>query len=304
MFAADGAGSWDTKFREEFYQNLRHLQTHRTDRRYSLMAFVRRILDKYAFENKLLCPNCGEDRIDFDERSLETVCSVCASPVFFTDYLTKALFAARTSPTQPMLLIERLMLHSVIEEVAAGHTSENSLEDTLFIADGSLQIFGLPQVSAVLLERVQKLPKAPGLVSFMKSGRVQELSLMKGIEDVVKPGAVAMVTSEAWKMLFKTRGEAGIYGKAFAYRTKNGQKWFSFMVPPKIGDPVDNAPILNDWSNYPHIAAICEFIEENQSNENGMSTATLELIARANLAASLPAELSRKVLSEVVHGVI
>lgn len=304
IYPATGEGSWDTKFREEFYQNLRHIQTHRDSRRYSLVSFTRRILDTYATDNPLDCPNCGKEKIDFDEKSLETSCSLCGSTVYFTDYLTKALFAARTSPTQPMLLIERLMLHALVDETIAGKIPDYDIEDTLFIADGSLQVFGLPDVAQVLLERIQKQEKFPAIVSFMKSGRVQELLTYPGIDEVITPGTVAMITSDAWKMLFKTRGEAGIYGKAFAYRTKNGAKWFSFMVPPKIGDPVNNAPILNDWFNYPHIAAICEFIEDNQSNENGPTSATLELIGRANKAASLPAELSRKTLTKIVHSVL
>jgi hypothetical protein len=304
IYPATGEGSWDTKFREEFYQNLRHIQTHRDSRRYSLVSFTRRILDSYATENPLDCPNCGQEKVDFEEKSLESVCSICGVQVYFTDYFTKALFAARTSPTQPMLLIERLMLHALIEETIAGKITGYSAEDTLFIADGSLQIFGLPDVAQIFLERIQKHDTFPAVVSFMKSGRVQELLQYPGIDEVIKPGTVAMITSEAWKMMFKTRGEAGIYGKAFAYRTKSGEKWFSFMVPPKLGDPVNNAPILNSWNNYPHIATICEFIEANQSNENGPTSATLEVIGRANKAASLPAEMSRKTLANIVHGVI
>lgn len=304
IYPATGEGSWDAKFREEFYQNLRHIQTHRDSRRYSLVAFVRRALSDYASKNPLDCPNCGKEKIDFDDRSLETVCSLCGISVYFTDYLTKALFASREKSTQPMLLMERLMLHALVEEVEASNIMGYSTESTIFIADGSLQIFGLPEVAQVLLERVQKQEHFPAIVSFMKSGRVQELLHYPGIEEVIAPGSVAMITSDAWKMLFKTRGEAGIYGKAFAYRTTNGQKWFSFMVPPKLGDPVNNAPIMNDWVNYPYIASICEFIEANQSNENGPESATLDLIGRANKAASLPADMARKTLAGLVSGVI
>lgn len=301
IYPATGEGSWDSKFREEFYQNLRHIQIHRDSRRYSLATFTRQVLDTYATANPLDCPNCSKEKIDFDEKSLESICSLCGAVVYFTDYLTKALFASREKSTQPMLLMERLMLHALVDEAIAGKIPDFTVEDTLFIADGSLQFFGLPDVAQILLERIQKYTKTPAIVSFMKSGKVQELLQYPGIEDVIKPGTVAMITSDVWKMLFKTRGEAGIYGKAFAYRTKNGLKWFSFMIPPKFGDPVANAPILNDWINYPHLAAICEFIEANQSNENGPEQATLELIGRANKAASLPAKLSRSVLEGIVH---
>ena len=304
IYPASGEGSWDAKFREEFYQNLRHIQTHRDSRRYSLVAFTRRILSNYAAHNTLDCPNCSKEKIDFDDKSLETVCSLCGASVYFTDYLTKALFAVREKSTQPMLLVERLMLHALVDEVESGMIPDYTTEETLFIADGSLQIFGLPDVAQVLLERVQKQAKFPAIVSFMKSGKVQELLHYPGVDDVILPGTVAMVTSDAWKMLFKTRGEAGIYGKAFAYRTIDGQKRFSFMVPPKLGDPVNNAPIMNDWINYPYIASICEFIEANQSNENGPESATLELIGRANKAASLPAAMARKTLSGLVNGII
>lgn len=304
IYPASGEGSWDTKFREEFYQNLRHIQVHKDSRRYSLASYTRRALYDYAMEHPLICPNCGKDKIDFADGSLESLCSVCGIPAYFTDYLTETLFSAREKPTQPMLLMERLMLHALAEEIVEGKLEGMNPDETLFIADGSLQFFGLPEIAQVLLERLQKLETFPAIVSFMKSGRVQELLHSPGIEKVIGPGQVAMITSEAWKTLFKTRGEAGIYGKAFAYRTKSGEKWFSFMVPPKLGDPVNNAPILNNWQNYPYIAPICEFIEANQSNENGPEAATLEIIGGANKAASLPAEMSRKVLSKLVDGVL
>lgn len=303
IYSADGAGSWDTKFREEFYQNLRHLQTHGSTRRRSLLQYFREAFDREATEKFLLCPNCAKERIDFEDNAVESVCPLCGASVWFSDFLAKALFAAQETPTQPMLLMERLMLHSVLEE-AANNTLEYDGENTLFIADGSLQIFGLPEVAGVLLSKLQKYEKTPALVSFMKSGRVQELLQLNGMEDVLKPGHVMMVTSEAWKMLFKTRGEAGIYGKAFAYRTLDGKKSFSFMLPPAWGDPVENAPVMNSWSNYPHVAAVCEFIEANQSNENGPNVATLEVIAGANYAASLPAQLARRTLEEIVHEIL
>jgi hypothetical protein len=304
IYPSTGEGSWDTKFREEFYQNLRHLQTHRSSRRYSLATFVRPMLDRYATDNPLKCPNCGQETIEFEDSSLESLCSICGVPVYCTDYLANSLFGAKSSLTGPMLLIERLMLHALIEETEAGRIPDTTTDGTLFIADGSLQIFGLPGIAQLFLESMQKQKTFPAVVSFMKSGRVQELLQYPGIDEVIKPGTVAMITSDVWKMLFKTRGDAGIYGKSFAYRTKNGDKWFSFMIPPKLGDPVNNAPILNDWYNYPHLASICEFIEANQSNENGPTSATLEVIGRANKAASLPAELSRKTLANIVHSVI
>lgn len=304
IYRKSGEGSWDMKFREEFYQNMRHIVTHNSQRRYSLMAFARTVLNDYSDKNTLECPNCSKGRITFDTSSLTMPCELCNADVYYSDYLTKALFAAREASTQPMLLIERLLLHALIEEMANGNIVDSSIEDTLFIADGSLQFFGLPEVAQIMLERIQKMSPYPAIVSFMKSGRVQTMLEYPGIEDHIPPGSVAMVTSDAWKMLFKTRGEAGIYGKAFAYRTKDGQKWFSFMVPPKIGDPVDNAPILNSWENYPHLSSICAFIEQNQSNANGPTVATLELIGQANKAASLPAVLSRQALQKIVNEIL
>lgn len=299
-------GGWDTKLREEFYQTLRHIKVHRSSRNLSMVAWLRGQLHEHAQQNPIRCPNCSSERIDFAETNFESFCEACGVDVYFTDYLSPALFATGGGATTPMLLAEQILLQALIYETSKGNVEDHSLENTLFVADGPLRLYNLPLVAASFTDAMRRLRPRPAVVSFLKSGHIEKIFSSQAAEDSLLPGEIALVTEQmrgAKKGAYAKQAASGLYGKSFAYRTEDGSKRFGFMIPPLAGDLSEGgAPILDEWSNYPHLRAICDFIEKNQSNENGPNTPSLELIGRANHAASLPAVFSKNALAEIVRG--
>ncbi len=301
-------GGWDSKLREEFYQTFRNIKTHRSSRALNLVSWLKGILGDYAKDNLLPCPNCSISKIDFSENNFETFCDACGADIYFTDYLSPSIFSVAGTVTTPMLLAEQTLLQALIHEVAKGHIDDHSLENTIFIADGPLRLFKLQEIAELFLGNLRRFRPRPAVVSFMKSGHIESIFASERAEESLLPGHVAIVTEEmrdSSKGSIAKQASSGLYGKSFAYRTLDGSKRFGFMLPPMAGDlHRGGASVLDEWMSYPHLRAICDFIEANQSNENGPTTATLEIIGKANKAASLPAVLSKKTLSELVHSVI
>lgn len=301
------AGGWDSKFREEFYYSMRHMNVHGSTRSFPLTAFLRRFFDGQMKSLGLRCPNCSSEKIDFTDEGFETFCGVCGVDIYITDYLTRSLFTAVSSATGPMLVAEQILLHSIINGVADGHIENHTLEDTLFIADGPLRMFLMPEIAKMSLEKLQATKPYPGVVSFVKSGHIEKIFDNPKADDLLLPGHVAIITE---KMRGRKKGDigkqgnSGLYGKSFAYRTKDGSKRFGFMLPPKIGSfAAENvqSPVMDEWFNYPHLRAVVDFIESNVTNENGPTTPSLEIIGAANHAASLPYEHSKKVLTDLIQ---
>lgn len=305
VFPKGKAGGWDTKLREEFYQTFRNIKTHRSSRNLNLVAFLRGILADYAAIHPLVCPNCASEKIDFSENNFETFCDSCKVDIYFTDFLSPSLFSVAGTATTPMLLAEQTLLQAIIHEVAKGNVADHNLENTLFIADGPLRLFKLQEIAELFLGNLRRFRPRPAVVSFMKSGHIESIFSSEAAEESLLPGHVAIITEEmrgSRKGAVAKQANSGLYGKSFAYRTLDGSKRFGFMLPPMMGDlHLGGAPVLDDWAAYPHLRAICDFIESNQSNENGPTAAALEIIGKANRAASLPAVLSKKTLGELVH---
>lgn len=301
------AGSWDTKLREEFYQTLRHMKTHGSSRNLNLVAFLKGQLLSFAQNNPIRCPNCSSERIDFGEINFETYCDACGVDVYFTDYLSPSLFATGGGATTPMLIAEQLLLQSIISETEKGNVADHTIENTLFVADGPLRLYNLPNVAASFTDAIRRYRPRPAIVSFLKSGHIEKIFGTEKAEESLLPGEIALVTEDMRgnkKGAYAKQAASGLYGKSFAYRTENGSKRFGFMLPPMAGDlATGGSPILDEWGNYPALRAVCDFIEANQSNENGPNTATLELIGKANYAASLPAVFSKNALTEIVRSV-
>jgi len=308
IFPKGKEGSWDAKLREEFYHTMRHVSAHRSTRNLNMVAFLRGQLHDYASDNPMRCPNCSSSRIDFSETNFETFCEACGVDVYFTDYLSDALFATGGTGTTPMLLMEQTLLQSLVYEVSKGNVEGHSLENTLFVADGPLRMYNLPHAAKAFTDAIRRTRPTPAIVSFLKSGHIEKIFSSEAAEESLLPGEIALVTEEmrgAKRNSFDKQARSGLYGKSFAYRTEDSSKRFGFMIPPSRGDlATGGAPVLDEWSTYPHLRAICDFIESNQSNENGPNVASLELIGKANSAASLPAVLSRTMLSELVRSVI
>lgn len=306
IYPRDKEGSWDAKFREELFASFRHMNVHNSSRSFPLTAFLRRFLDGNMDKLGLKCPNCSSERIDFSSEGFETFCDACHADIYITDYLSGSLFTAASSGTGPMLLAEQVMLHAVIHGVADGHIKTGTTSDTLFIADGPLRLFLLPQVAKIGLERIQGLRPYPGVVSFMKSGHIEKIFENPKVDELLLPGHVALITDE---MRGRKKGDiakqanSGLYGKSFAYRTRDGSKRFGFMLPPRLGSLAAehvHSAVIDEWGNYPHLRGVIEFIEKNVTNENGPTTPSLEIIGRANFAASLPYNLSKSVLQNLL----
>lgn len=308
IFPKGKEGSWDTKLREEFYHTMRHMRAHRSSRNLNMVAFLRGQLYDYASANPLRCPNCSSSRIDFSETNFEAFCEACGVDAYFTDYLSDALFATGGTGTTPMLLMEQTLLQSLVYEVSKEHVEGHTLENTLFVADGPLRMYNLPHAAQVFTEAIRRTRPTPAIVSFLKSGHIEKIFASEAAEESLLPGEIALVTEEmrgAKRESVAKQARSGLYGKSFAYRTEDGSKRFGFMIPPSRGDLArGGTPVLDEWGTYPHLRAICDFIEENQSNENGPNVPSLELIGKANSAASLPAILSRSMFTELVHSVL
>lgn len=308
VYPKDKIGSWDSKLREEFYQTLRHITSHRSSRNLNMVAFLRGVLKERLKISSLKCPNCSAPKVDFVDSNFETICDSCGVEVYLTDFLSGSLFAVGGSGTTPMLICEQILLQSILSEVAKGNVKDHNLKNTLFIADGPLRFYKLRDLSEIVLSDLRNMETKPALVAFMKTGHVEKIFESQAAKDSLAPGRVAIITEEmrgSKPGSYESQANSGLYGKSFAYRTLDGEKRFGFMLPPMRGDLHEGgAPVLDDWSSYPHLRAICEFIETNKSNENGPNVASLEIIGRANYAASLPRNLSKRAISELTLGIL
>jgi len=147
----------------------------------------------------------------------------------------------------------------------------------------------------------------PAVVSFMKSGHIENIFENPKADEMLLPGHVALITDEMRdrrKGDIKKQAASGLYGKSFAYRTRDGMKRYGFMLPPKLGSlsaEHAHSSIIDEWFNYPHLRSVVDFIEQNASNANGPEVASLEIIGAANNAASLPYDLSKRLLGELVE---
>lgn len=306
IYPKDKQGSWDAKFREELFASFRHMNVHNSNRSFPLAAFLRKFLDGEMDKIGLKCPNCGSERIDFSIEGFETFCDACNADIYITDYLSGSLFTAASSGTGPMLLAEQILFHSLIHGVSDGHIPGHSTGDTLFIADGPLRMFLLPQIARIGLEKLQAMRPYPAVVSFMKSGHVEKIFDNPKADELLEPGHVALITDEMRdhkKGDIGKQANSGLYGKSFAYRTRDGSKRFGFMMPPRLGSlgaEHAHSSVIDEWGNYPHLRGIVEFIEKNATNENGAGTPSLDIIGQANFAASLPYNLSKSVLTDLV----
>lgn len=295
--------SWDEKLREELYQTLKHVKIPGTRQPTNLLQVMRRMITPLTEDQPLECPNCTRGRIDFPENIYEWECDECSKPVYYSDYMAKLFFKSSDKFTQSMILMERLLLQGAIMESSHGRIPSMDIKSTIFIADGALQYYTLPEISKLALDELQSSDDFPIVVSFLKSGHVDKLFNMDGIEDTLDPGAVGMITDELRKIISGDPRFSGVYGKSFAYRTLRGDKYFAFNAIPKVGQPHGVDSGYNDadeWSNYPDLATICEFIELNATDENGFDQASLDIIAEANHTASLPFHLSKGALEDIV----
>lgn len=293
---------WDAKLREELFQTLKHMKVPETRENISLLRVMRRTLSPNTDNTPLECPNCSIGRIDFPENIYDWECDVCRKPVYYSDYMAKSFFKSTDKFTHSMLQMERLLLQGIITETSAKRAPAMDIASTIFIGDGALQFYTLPEVSELVLQELQSLPTLPIVVSFMKSGHVEKLFNMDGIEDVLKPGEVGMITDKLRMLIGGDPTASGVYGKSFAYRTLRGDKYFAFNSIPKTGPAHSStdSEVTDSWNNYPHISTICKFIEDNATDENGFSTAALDIIAEANHVASLPFHLSKDSLAELI----
>jgi hypothetical protein len=196
-------------------------------------------------------------------------------------------------------MVERILSFAFIEHFP--------LEETIFVTDGPLAVFKPFGINPYFLESFQGKESLPILMGLEKTGLIHNFASLPQINEKISPGSIVMVTKELLDLLVGGR-EGNItqpyfYGKRFIYKTKDGSKTFVLMALPQRDNPYplsEKDRLSDHWDNYPHLHVLCEYIEENLTDSFGREQASLDIIAEANHAASLPKKLSEKFLSEIV----
>lgn len=305
VYDSDNDDDWKLKFRKEFYVNAQNISLPGSKERRTILDVIEEVV---PLDRQLMCLHCKEMNLATDAENVlprnATKCPRCLNPIYITDALFFNSAIGKSLGSSTMLAFERLLMHGVVTGAALGENHMGS-DRTLFVIDGPLGLFDTPILNAYLLSSIQALPKAPIYVGFEKGGEINRYARRLLEEDHLLPGEIAMYTDGAYNALrdsSQTRPNY-FFGKRFFYRTEDASRIFVFSLIPSSGFPYEHGAgdgWSDSWENYPHARLIADYIEAHSTLRFGPTEATLDVIAEANHAASLPKTLSEKFLNELI----
>lgn len=302
------------KFRNELWSSFKNLNINRGKRDKAGNPLPEKtVLELYRElarneKVKVRCPN-PECRKDTLVGAVPIRCSFCGEErLYMTDELAfhtrfndnggnSSLFA------EVMSVIERLAMVGFINRASE---NKKALESALFITDGPLALFTKNELPARLLAHYQANSEV-ALVGFEKTGGIVNFTKDQGFQKFLQAGELAMLTDDIYRAILgkeqrdsKTASTmTNFYGRYFIYKTLDSERYYVFSVPPRDGLPYGGIDSADDWSDYPHLATIVNYIEDNSVLLFGQDVAALATVSKANEAASIPKRLGGLVLEEL-----